>query len=94
MYQKTDAYARWHTNSVQIVNKEYHIVQSGILNKKDYSLLFENTEEKHHIPVEATEQLDLYNEVCCTIEFNSSFGEQHWILESGLYMQLIEDIIV
>ena len=34
------------------------------------------------------------NIVCCTIEFNSSFGEQHWILESGLYMQLIEDIIV
>lgn len=65
-YQKTDAYARWHTSSVQIVNKEYHIVQSGILNKKDYSLLFENTEEKHHIPVEATEQLDLYNEVVIT----------------------------
>lgn len=65
-YQKTDAYARWHTSSVQIVNKEYHIVQSGILNKKDYSLLFENTDEKHHIPVEATEQLDLYNEVVIT----------------------------
>ena len=30
------------------------------------TLLFENTDEKHHIPVEATEQLDLYNEVVIT----------------------------
>lgn len=65
-YQKSDNYSRWHASSVQIVNKEYHIIQSGILNKKDYSLLFENTDEKHHIPVEATEQLDLYNEVVIT----------------------------
>lgn len=62
-YQKNDTYGKWHESCVQYINKEYHIVQKGTLNKKDYSLLFENTEEKHHIPVEATEQLDLYNEV-------------------------------
>lgn len=61
--KKNDTYGKWHESCVQYINKEYHIVQKGTLNKKDYSLLFENTEEKHHIPVEATEQLDLYNEV-------------------------------
>ena len=33
------------------------------MNKKDYALLFENEQEKHHIPVEVVEQLNLYGNV-------------------------------
>lgn len=32
----------------------------------DYALLFENSQEKHHIPVEATTQLNVYNEITLT----------------------------
>ena len=63
IYQKTNVYNTWSPSIIQKVNKEYHIVQDGILHKKDYALLFENDKEKHHIPVEATEQLNLYWEI-------------------------------
>lgn len=65
-YNKNDYYRNWHECSVEKVNREYHIVNSGVLNKKDYALLFENEESKHHIPVEATEQLNVYNEITLT----------------------------
>lgn len=65
-YNKNDYYRNWHECAVEKVNREYHIVNSGVLNKKDYALLFENEESKHHIPVEATEQLNIYNEITLT----------------------------
>ncbi len=63
VYEKRGINRDWHPCVVEKVNKEYHIVKNGTLNKKDYALLFENPDEKHHIPVEATEQINLYNEV-------------------------------
>ena len=63
VYQKQNVYAEWHPSVIKKVNEEYHILKNGILNKKDYSLLFENEDEKHHIPVEATEQINVYNEI-------------------------------
>lgn len=65
-YNKDNYYRNWHECAVEKVNREYHIVNSGVLNKKDYALLFENDETKHHIPVEATEQLNVYNEITLT----------------------------
>ena len=65
-YNKNDYYRNWHACAVEKVNREYHIVNSGVLNKKDYALLFENDDKKHHIPVEATEQLNVYNEITLT----------------------------
>lgn len=62
-YQKKSVYHQWHTCSVQKIDREYHIIKDGVLNKKDYALLFENEDEKHHIPVEVVEQLNLYGEV-------------------------------
>ncbi|MCR4938726.1 MAG: CRISPR-associated endonuclease Cas1 [Treponemataceae bacterium] len=62
-YQKQNIYAQWHPSVIKKVNEEYHILKGGILNKKDFSLLFENPDEKHHIPVEATEQINIYNDI-------------------------------
>ena len=62
-YQPQNVYKQWHPCVVEKVNREYHIVQNGILNKEDYALLFENEDEKHHIPVEVTNQLNIYGEV-------------------------------
>lgn len=66
VYQEKAYYRSWHECAIEKVNREYHITRSGVLNKKDYALLFENDNEKHHIPVEATEQLDIYNEIVLT----------------------------
>lgn len=62
-YQKKVYYREWHPSIAKRINQEYHILKNGVLNKKDFALLFENKDEKHHIPVEATEQINLYNEV-------------------------------
>lgn len=62
-YRKEKRYSSWHPSALQKVNQEYHLVNDGILNKQDYTLLFENEEEKHHIPVEVVQQLNVYGNI-------------------------------
>lgn len=62
-YDMSASYHKWNMCKVQRVNKEYHIVEEGILTKKDYALLFESEAGKYHIPVEAVDQLNFYNNV-------------------------------
>lgn len=62
-YQPLTNYHSWHASSVHRDNGVYHIVQDGIINKKDYSLLFENEDERHYIPVEITDQINVYGNV-------------------------------
>ena len=62
-YLRTHVQAYWATSVVEKSHGSYHIVQDGVLNRKDYSLLFENEDEKHHIPVGVTEQLNVYGNV-------------------------------
>ena len=65
-YQKVRKYSDWTECSIEKVNKEYHILHDGIINKKDYSILFENEDEKHHIPIEVTDQINIYSNVSLT----------------------------
>ena len=44
----------------------YHIVQDNVINRRDYSLLFEGEDERHHIPVGVTDQLNIYGSVTIT----------------------------
>lgn len=62
-YDMSASYHKWRMCKVQRVNKEYHIVEDGILTKKDYALLFESESGKYHIPVEVVDQLNFYNDV-------------------------------
>lgn len=62
-YQKESRYTTWHPTALQKVNYEYHLIEDGILNKQDFALLFENEEEKHHIPVEVVQQLNVYGNI-------------------------------
>lgn len=62
-YRKIRISKSWSACVIEKINGEYHIIQDGILSKKDYAMLFENQEEKHHIPVETTEQLNIYGNV-------------------------------
>ena len=62
-YQARTQHNTWHASVAQKTDGTYHIVQDGIINQKDYSLLFENEEERHHIPVEVTDQINVYNNI-------------------------------
>lgn len=62
-YQKSRIYNYWHPSVIQRYSNEYHIINEGILTRKDYSLLFENEEEKHYIPVEVVQQINFYTDV-------------------------------
>jgi CRISPR-associated endonuclease Cas1 subtype I-B len=62
-YQPMSSYKNWHESALQKVNQDYHLLNNGILNKKDYSLLFENEEKKCYLPVEVTDQINIYGDV-------------------------------
>ena len=63
VYTKSKTYNTWHTSCIHKIDHEYHILSNGVLNKKDYSILFENSEKKVYIPVEITDQINVYSNV-------------------------------
>lgn len=60
-YKEQKSYTNWHDARIETRNGLYHIVSEGVINKQDYGLLFENTEKKCFIPVEVTDQINLYS---------------------------------
>lgn len=56
-------YHKWHTSVIEKINQNYHIVNQGVLSKRDYTLLFENEEKKIYIPVEVAESINIYSNV-------------------------------
>lgn len=62
-------YNNWHSTSLQRIGKNYHIINNGILTKKDFSILFENEGGKKILPVETAESINVYS----NIVFNSDF---------------------
>lgn len=62
------SYPDWHESVVHKGHDAYHIVQDGVINRKDFSLLFEGEGERHHIPVGVTDQLNIYGSVTVTPE--------------------------
>lgn len=62
-YDMSATFHNWNSCKVNKINKEYHIVEDGILTKKDYALLFESETGKHHLPVEVLDQINFYGNV-------------------------------
>ena len=61
----------WDRSCLQIVDRQYHIINEGILSRKDFNILFENEEGKRYIPVETAQALNVQSEVI----FSGSFLE-------------------
>lgn len=76
-YLPSNTYQKWHVSVVQKINQEYHILQDGVLNRKDYALLFENEQEKHNIPVEVVDQLNVYGEVSMSYSALRTLGDKN-----------------
>lgn len=64
-------YLHWHTSAIQKIDRNYHLINDGILTKKDFTILFENEEKKYYIPVETCNSINIYSNVT----FSSSFFE-------------------
>ena len=48
-----------HNSRMEVLDEKYHIVSDGIINREDYTLLFENEEKKHIISVEVTHPINI-----------------------------------
>lgn len=62
-------YQHWSTTTIQRIDRNYHIINNGILNRKDFTILFENNHGKKYLPVEATESLNVYSSVIFSSDF-------------------------
>lgn len=62
-------YQHWSTTAIQRIDRNYHIINNGILNRKDFTLLFENDRGKKYLPVEATESLNVYSSIIFSSDF-------------------------
>lgn len=69
VYTKKGIYYNWHSTAIQKIDRDYHIINDGVLTKKDYSILFENEEQKYHIPIETANCINIYS----NITFSSGF---------------------
>ena len=62
-------YNTWHSSAIQRIDKDYHIINDGILTRRDFTVLFENEEGKKYLPVETMGSLNVYSEVTFTSGF-------------------------
>ena len=77
-------YRDWYTTGIQKIDRNYHLINEGILTKRDFTVLFENIEGKHYIPVETTDSLYIYSNTI----FTGNFFE--FVNTTGLNVCLID----
>lgn len=70
-HDQNEIYHVWQTSSLKESNHDYHIMHDGVLNKKDFSILFENPDGKKYIPVETVDSISIYANVI----FSGNFFE-------------------
>ena len=62
-------YRDWHTTGIQRIDHNYHLINEGILTKRDFTILFEREDGKKYIPVETTDSLYIYSNIIFTSGF-------------------------
>lgn len=76
IYKSVNQYSNWHDSRLEFINGRYHITSDGILNRQDFGLLFENEQKKHYIPVEVSDQLNIYGNVTLASNVLQSFSNR------------------
>lgn len=74
--KKTIYYNTWHPSTIQQMGRDYHIINNGVLTRRDYTLLFENEEGKRYLPIETMGTLNIYSDVIFSSDF-FDFANQH-----------------
>lgn len=62
-------YNKWNRDAVQKVDRSYHIINDGILTKRDYNILFESESGKKYLPVETTKAINIHSDVIFSAGF-------------------------
>lgn len=70
-------YNHWYKSAIKKENNEYHIINDGILTKKDYSILFENENKKIEIPAEVTEHINIYSQTIFSSKFFKTLNQHN-----------------
>ncbi len=83
-YEKPHFYGKWHCSVIQKIDQNYHIINNGVLNRKDFTILFENEEKKMYIPIETCGSINIYSNVI----FGSSFLD--YINSKGLNVNIFD----
>ena len=73
---KVENYNNWKQSNIQIIDRDYYIVNDGILTKSDYTLLFDNDNGKNYLPVNTMESLNIYSDVMFSSNF-FDFANRH-----------------
>ncbi len=75
-------YSQWKESAIDGTSEEYHLVNDGMLTRKDFSILFQNEQGKRYLPVECLGSLNVYADV----SFSSQFFE--FANEKGVKIRL------
>lgn len=67
--EKPQYYSSWYTSPLRYSHHQYHLIDDGILRKKDYHILFENKEQKVDIPIEVVDHINIHSQVVFTASF-------------------------
>ena len=70
-------YNYWHKSAIMKEDNEYHIINDGILTKKDYSILFESENQKVEIPTEVTEHINIYSQIIFSSNFFNTLNQNN-----------------
>ncbi len=76
-------YNSWNRDAIQKIDRDYHIINNGILTKRDYNLLFDNESGKKYIPVETARALNIHSDVIFSADFFRFVGTRN--LEVNLF---------
>ncbi len=79
-----NTYNHWHQSVVQRIDRNYHIINDGIVTRKDFTVLFENEDGKKYLPVETMGSLNVYADVT----FSSGFFE--YANQKGLKVSMFD----
>lgn len=77
VYRERNCFLKWHDSRMEMSGGKYHIITDGIINREDYSILFENESKKHFIPVEVTNQINIYSNVTLASNVLNKMNEKN-----------------
>lgn len=69
-------YNSWNESVLEKKQNKYHLINDGILSKKDWTILFENEENKRYLPVEIVDDLNVYSNVVFDSNIFRYFAEK------------------
>ena len=56
-------YYKWHNSIIYKEDNTYHLLNDGILRRNDFSILFENENQKNFIPVEIVDNINVHSNI-------------------------------